>query len=30
MYHNTDRWRTLAGISDALQDMDEDSKRQSK
>ena len=24
MYHNTDRHRTLAGISDALQDMDAD------
>ena len=24
MYHNTDRRRTLAGISDALQDMDAD------
>ena len=27
MYHNTDRHRTLAGISDALQDMDEDMRQ---
>ena len=27
MYHNTDRRRTLAGISDALQDMDEDMRQ---
>ena len=27
MYHNTDRHRTLAGISDALQDMDADMRQ---
>lgn len=27
MYHNTDRRRTLAGISDALQNMDEDMRQ---
>ena len=27
MYNNTDRRRTLAGISDALQDMDEDMRQ---
>ena len=27
MYHNTDRRRTLVGISDALQDMDEDMRQ---
>ena len=27
MYHNTDRRRTLAGISDALQDMDADMRQ---
>ena len=27
MYHKTDRHRTLAGISDALQDMDEDMRQ---